>query len=574
MEGNQVRGAEKSERLPNWAIGLIVVIVTVVASYFAYTKELPWHDGYTVKAVFSSAQNVRTDSPVRIAGVNVGKVTGVEPLTSDSPEFQADSSGQVPNLDSPPGQQAAVVTMEITDEGRPIHQDATFTLRPRLFLEGNMFVDLKPGSPESPEADDNYTFPQNQTAYSVQLDQVLTTLQADVRSDLQTFLDQFGNALIKYNGAQGFRDLYANSAGAYRYTAEVNDAYLGTEPHDLSRLIKNLDVVVRAFGKNESQLKGLVTNFRTVSGSFAAQDQALEQAVAELPAVLDAAKPAFANLNASFPPLRAFAREALPGVRSTNPMIEASTPFIEQLRLLMSEDELRGLTHDLKPTIPDLAKLAHETIPFLDQTRALSSCFNEVVIPWANSTVDPQNPAYPSNLAPSGTVSEETGYGLLGIAGESQGGDANGQTIRVEAGGGPNTVVAPGSGTGFGEASASIAPSQVLGSMPKVFPAHGNSSTADSVKPRFAPNSPCEKQEPPDLGAAGGAPPAGQQPLSSAKSMQQLQDAVANLDPTTKSQLQQVAGLSSKQNPSAADVKKLTQLQAELAKAFQSGGGN
>ncbi len=37
--------------------------------------------------------------------------------------------------------------MEISDEGRPIKQDATFKLRPRLFLEGNLFVDVNPGSP-------------------------------------------------------------------------------------------------------------------------------------------------------------------------------------------------------------------------------------------------------------------------------------------------------------------------------------------------------------------------------------------------------------------------------------------
>ena len=67
-------------------------------------------------------------------------------------------------------------------------------LRPRLFLEGNLFVDLKPGSPNAPEADDGHTFPVGQTAVAVQLDQVLTTLQADVRADLQILLDEFGNA--------------------------------------------------------------------------------------------------------------------------------------------------------------------------------------------------------------------------------------------------------------------------------------------------------------------------------------------------------------------------------------------
>ena len=38
--------------------------------------------------------------------------------------------------------------MELTDEARPIHSDATMKLRPRLFLEGNYFVDLRPGQPE------------------------------------------------------------------------------------------------------------------------------------------------------------------------------------------------------------------------------------------------------------------------------------------------------------------------------------------------------------------------------------------------------------------------------------------
>jgi phospholipid/cholesterol/gamma-HCH transport system substrate-binding protein len=177
-----VRG-QHSRRLPNWAIGLIAIVVIAIASFLAYTKELPWHHGYEVKAVFSSAQNVRVKSPVRIAGVEVGEVTDVQPLTSDSPEYQAATGSQAsPAASGPPGQQAAVVTMEISDEGRPIHEDATFKLRPRLFLEGNMFVDVSPGTPESNEAESDYTFPMSQTSYSVQLDQVLTTLQSDVRS--------------------------------------------------------------------------------------------------------------------------------------------------------------------------------------------------------------------------------------------------------------------------------------------------------------------------------------------------------------------------------------------------------
>ena len=109
--------------------------------------------------------------------------------------------------------------MELEEDALPLHEDATFKLRPRLFLEGNLFVDIKPGSPNAPEVDENHTFPVNQTSYSVQLDQVLTTLQADVRADLQTFLDQFGNALIKYGGAEGFRSSTSPRRGAFKYTS-------------------------------------------------------------------------------------------------------------------------------------------------------------------------------------------------------------------------------------------------------------------------------------------------------------------------------------------------------------------
>jgi phospholipid/cholesterol/gamma-HCH transport system substrate-binding protein len=556
-----VRG-QHSRRLPNWAIGLIAIVVVVIASFLAYTKQLPWHHGYQVKAVFSSAQNVRVKSPVRIAGVEVGEVTDVQPLTTDSPEYQAATGNQAPpGSGGPTGQQAAVVTMEISDEGRPIHEDATFKLRPRLFLEGNMFVDLSPGTPESPEADSDYTFPMSQTSYSVQLDQVLTTLQSDVRADLQTFLDQFGNALIKYKGAQGFRELYGGSAGAYKYTSQVNEALLGTEPHDLSNLIKHLDIVVKALDRNESQLKGLVSNFRIVSGSFAAQDQALEQAVAKLPDVLDAAKPAFASLNNAFPPLRAFAREALPGVRSTSPTLDAATPFINQLRHLVSKPELRGLVHDLRPTIPDLAELSQKTIPFLNQTRKLSSCFNEVVIPWSNDHVtgDPSNSSgNPDD--PPGTVAEETAYGLAGIAGESRSGDANGQYIRVEAGGGTNTIVIPGASSDFGQDAFGVTPEPLLGAVPRPFGA-----TADSVKTPFRPDVRCETQEPPNLDAGAGPPP---QQQSNAAAQQSYLKSLQGLDLSSleglAGQVQHLTNQGKDQEAQAAQTKLLDELKQRV----------
>ena len=73
-------------------------------------------------------------------------------------------------------------------------------------------------------------------------------------------------------------------------------------------------------------------------------------------------------------------------------------------------------------------------MPFLEQARALASCFNNVVIPWSDNKV-------PDATAPAAAeVYQETAYGLAGVAGESRSGDANGQYFRVLGGGGTNTI--------------------------------------------------------------------------------------------------------------------------------------
>ena len=493
--------ARRRQRVPNVVVGAIVVAVIAVGSVLAFTKRVPWGDRYEVQAVFTTAQNIRTSSPVRIAGVEVGEVTGVRPLRSGDDELAAalgEDEAQTAAVSGDEGQQAAVVTMAVEEEALPIKEDATFQLRPRLFLEGNLFVDLKPGSPGAPAAADGHTFPLEQSSVSVQLDQVLTTLQADVREDLQVFLDEFGSALSDHGGAEGFQELYRSSGGSFRSTAQVNEALLGTEPHDLSGVIRNLDRVASGLSRNEEELKDLVTNFRVFAGSFAAESGALERGIQALPETLEAARPAFRNLNAAFPPLRAFAREAVPGVRSAGPALDAATPFIHQARLLASKRELRGLTRDLRPAVPRLAKLSRKTLPLLDESRALGSCFNEVVIPWSHDKVsvspDPLD-SYPHDAV--GTVAEETGYGLVGIAGESRSGDANGQYIRVAAGGSGNTVVTP-PPPGEDDQFVGVVPFDIQASAPNIF---------DSAKTPFRPGQPCERQQPPDLRSSLGPAP-------------------------------------------------------------------
>ena len=126
-------------------------LLIAIGVYLAFAKKIPFtSEGFQLHATFENATTLRPTSPVRIAGVNVGKVTGIE------------RDGD-----------AASVTFSVDDQGQPIHEDASVDIRPRLFLEGNFFLDLDPGSPSSPVLADGDTIPMTQTATAVQIDEVL-----------------------------------------------------------------------------------------------------------------------------------------------------------------------------------------------------------------------------------------------------------------------------------------------------------------------------------------------------------------------------------------------------------------
>ena len=86
------RAARRRSGRSPFAIGLIALGLIVVFVYLGFTKHIPFTRGYQVNAVFQSANGLRPNSPVRIAGVNVGTVK---------------------KIDADEGSNNAVVTMEI-----------------------------------------------------------------------------------------------------------------------------------------------------------------------------------------------------------------------------------------------------------------------------------------------------------------------------------------------------------------------------------------------------------------------------------------------------------------------------
>ena len=414
-------------------VGAIALVVLGTLVYLGFSKDIPFvNPPYELKAVFADAQNMSTRSPVRIAGVEVGQVTSVETYSDDS--------------------ELTLVTMEIKDAGLPLHDDAELKIRPRIFLEGNFFVELDPGTASADELEDGETVPAAQTSGTVQLDEVLTALQSDTRADLQRLIQGYGEAL---NGqpepgedadqdpmtrgetaAESLNDSLATAPDALRGLAIVNDAALGTELHDLSQLVAGQSKVAATLADRQEQLKDFITNFNRTMAIFASEEDNLRRTIALLPEVLEQANPALDNLNAAFPPMRAFAREILPGVRETPATIDASMPWIAQVRALVSPAELQGLVNDLRPAIDDLAQLTDDTVRLLPKVDDLSRCFIENVLPTGDIVIDV--PGYPHQTGVENY--KEFWQSQVALSGEAQNFDGNGPYVRFQPGGGTQTL--------------------------------------------------------------------------------------------------------------------------------------
>jgi virulence factor Mce-like protein len=442
--------------------GGIALVVILIAVFFAFNKGNPFSSPYQMHAVFESANNLGVNSPVRIAGIEVGKVKKVESM--------GDGSG------------LAKVTMEIQDGGLPIKRDAKLKIRSRLFLEGNYFVDLQPGTPSAPELKDGGTIPPSQTAYPVQFGQVLTALQSDTREDLQVLLRELA-AGYSGTGPRGLNQLFEYQERAYKNTALVNAALLGRERHDLSRLLDGQAKVFGALSRDEDALANLVTDLNTTIGALASQDDNLRLTVPALRDVLKVGEPALRSLDSSLPSIQAFARDALPGARTSRATLDAQIPFIRQARGLVSEEEARGLVRDLRPTVPALAQLNRNSTLTFQQTRALSSCQNKVILPFSRTPIP--DPAFAETHSGE-PFFEESPRAFVGLAGESRQADANSAFFRVLAGTGPTTVFSTGE---TGEL--------LFGQLPEAFV--GTRPPKPRSNPVFRPDIPCETQETPDL---------------------------------------------------------------------------
>jgi virulence factor Mce-like protein len=418
-------------RISNLLAGLIAAVVIAIAVYLAFGGSTPFASKpFVLKAVFTSETQLHIPSPVRIAGVDVGQVVSVRRLSGNT--------------------QAAVITMDIDANGLPIHADATAAIQSRIFLEGNFYVDLRPGSPNAPTLGSGQTLPAANTAGPVQLDRVLAALNSNARANLETLVQGFGGALNNkptaaqdasqdpsvrgLTAAQALNESLKYSAGAFKASAIVNQALLGTQPHDLSGAVQGNEEVFRALASRQNQLAGFVTTFDSTMSALAARQQDLSATIAALPPLLRTANRALSSLDASFGPTRTFAKALTPSLTQLDPTIGQALPWLTQATALVSPSELGNLVADLTPAVQRTAAALQSTRALLSQTDTLARCVVHNLVPTGNEVIQdpPQNNTVP--------VYQELLQTSVGLASAGQNFDGNGRYLRSTPAGGSAAV--------------------------------------------------------------------------------------------------------------------------------------
>jgi ABC-type transporter Mla subunit MlaD len=485
-----IKAAEQSRGIFGWhpsnaVIATIFLAIIIIGPYLAFTGHIPFTShGYEVKATFANGVNISTKSPVRVAGVEVGEVISVE------------RDGD-----------ATTVGFTVEGSGRPIHKDAFAEIRPRIFLEGNFFIELDPGSPSSPEMGSGETIPITHTSTAVQLDEILTALQSPVRADLGSLLEGFGKALNEkpttaedatqlpevkgLSGGEALNGVFKYGGAAGRYSAQTTNALLGTSPHDLSRAISGAGRTFGAFARHEADLQSLIVNFDIFTGALAEQSTNLETTIHRFAPTLSTAHRSLVNVNRALPPLRAYAIALTPAVAELPDLIAASKPWLKQARPLLSGKEGGGIARLLSEATPGLAGAAVEgKSNALPQLNRLSLCGSKVLIPTGNQTIEDQ-------FSTGGPNYREFFYTLTDFAGQSQNFDGNGSYFRLQPGGGNLLVQEPNpkGNTATDLQSWAFTNTAPIGVQPQL-------AGAPPTKPEVR----CDKNPVPDLNSGVGAP--------------------------------------------------------------------
>ena len=341
---------------PFLAVVVLIVIAAVVGGYilnnqrfrFPLVEETPMR----IYVELDTAQAVTPGQgqTVQVAGVQIGDIGDVK-------------------LDDG----RALVGLDIKKEYEDlIHPDARAQLRPRTGLK-DMYVQIFPGKRGDP-VKEGFRIPIQNSLTDVDLDEILSALDARTRDYITLLANGAGE------GLRGKGETLARVLERYgptlRDLGRVNHA-VAEERVALRRLVTSLSQLNGELARRPQDLSRLVAGAAGTLRAFAREDDNLRDAVGELAPTLQTAT---ATLNAVAP----FARELgpttralLPAVRELEDVNAQVSPFAREATPIVRK-KIRPFVRASVPVVKDLAPAARglgRTFPELDRNAKVLNDF-------------------------------------------------------------------------------------------------------------------------------------------------------------------------------------------------------
>ncbi len=308
---------------------------------------------YRFDVHFDEASQLAVESDVRISGVSVGKVKGIE-LADDG---------------------LADATIEIDPKYAPIPSDTRTMLRQKTLL-GETYVELTPGNADAPPLPEGGTLPNAQVSDAVQLDEIFRAFDEPTRAAFQTWM---ADAAVAFKG----RGIDLNAAlGNLDQFAERGDdllRVLDTQRLAVKKLLADGGTTFNAISKQPDQLRSLINNTESVFSTTAARDEQIRQIFQALPTFLDESKltldrlaefstdtnplvtqlqPVARQLSGTFLALQRLSPELERFFVGLKPVIRQAEPGFSSLRTVLDDQ--------LPPFLGDLDPAFNQLIPILD----------------------------------------------------------------------------------------------------------------------------------------------------------------------------------------------------------------
>lgn len=350
-------------------LGALVLVGAVVAVVLLWKRPDPFATREVIRADVANASGLAAiGAEVRVAGVPVGKVTGIS------------RAGNVAQL-----------TLTIDPSAGVVHRDATIALRPRMMFEGTAYVQLDLGSPAAAPIG-RAVIPVSQSSVYVPLDDALSVLRAPTRANVRTVAGGLAGLLSASTPAQ-LRDAIAAGPALTADTAAVARAARGPDATELRSAVSSYANVASAVA---SRVPALESTLRATDDTFAALnaagDRPLDRALGALGATVNDVRAGARASSAIVGELQGLIPRLDPGVAQLPETIAAVRPLLR--RSVPAMAELSPALGEIETALTGARQGASPALAAIRATQPIFEIYQDTLLNALSQQTDLGDPAY------------------------------------------------------------------------------------------------------------------------------------------------------------------------------------